>query len=79
MSFFVKSNEEDTTSITTRSKCSSYSCENVESHPREFKVCSLCEIVKYCSRECQIQHWKDGHKKISKKIRKKKKKEKMKN
>ena len=25
------------------------------------KVCSKCEVARYCSRECQIEHWKTTH------------------
>lgn len=27
------------------------------------KRCVRCKNAFYCSRECQVQHWKDGHKK----------------
>jgi len=27
------------------------------------KACSRCRLVHYCSKECQIIHWKSGHKK----------------
>jgi hypothetical protein len=26
----------------------------------KFKMCSACEAVRYCSKECQIEHWKSG-------------------
>ena len=26
------------------------------------KVCVTCKTVKYCSKECQVRHWKQGHK-----------------
>lgn len=26
------------------------------------KVCSKCNTVKYCGRQCQVQHWRNGHK-----------------
>ena len=29
-----------------------------------FKRCSKCKIATYCSKECQIRHWKNGHSKI---------------
>lgn len=29
----------------------------------KFKRCGKCKIVLYCSRECQNEHWKSGHKK----------------
>eukprot|EP00979_Chaetoceros_neogracilis_P001339 scaffold233_cov198-Chaetoceros_neogracile.AAC.3 len=30
--------------------------------------CARCEKAKYCDRECQKKHWKNGHKEICKKI-----------
>lgn len=26
------------------------------------KACSRCRVFHYCSKDCQVQHWKDGHK-----------------
>jgi len=26
------------------------------------KVCTKCRVTRYCSRECQLSHWKHGHK-----------------
>jgi len=66
-----KSHKKTKISMSTKSKCSSYDCENVELRSCEFQICSKCEIVKYCSRKCQVQHWKDAHKKECKKIMKK--------
>eukprot|EP00903_Cladosiphon_okamuranus_P019601 g18027.t1 len=28
----------------------------------KFKVCSRCQVAMYCSGECQVAHWKEGHK-----------------
>ena len=46
--------------------CGTYhSCTNYfkdEPPDVEFQECSACEAVKYCSKECQIAHWK-SHKK----------------
>ena len=43
-------------------KCPNRMCTSVEIDTR-FKVCQKCEYVKYCSRACQVEHWKAGHKK----------------
>lgn len=41
--------------------------EGSDTHSKELKKrlqrCSRCFGVKYCSRECQREHWKAGHKK----------------
>ena len=34
------------------------------------KRCGGCKITKYCSKECQIKHWKSGHNKQCKKLKK---------
>eukprot|EP00615_Pteridomonas_danica_P010802 CAMPEP_0114342338 /NCGR_PEP_ID=MMETSP0101-20121206/9727_1 /TAXON_ID=38822 ORGANISM="Pteridomonas danica, Strain PT" /NCGR_SAMPLE_ID=MMETSP0101 /ASSEMBLY_ACC=CAM_ASM_000211 /LENGTH=355 /DNA_ID=CAMNT_0001476401 /DNA_START=80 /DNA_END=1144 /DNA_ORIENTATION=+ len=42
------------------------SCDNCSSPSNGtiiFKACSRCKRVYYCSKECQIIHWKSGHKK----------------
>ncbi len=31
-------------------------------------ACSRCKVTLYCSRECQVAHWKDGHKAECKKL-----------
>ena len=54
--------------------CSNPTCGNTESRPGrivnneigEFKSCSRCKQVYYCSKECQLQHWKNGHKNVCK-------------
>jgi len=33
-----------------------------ESPQLKLKVCSGCRVSSYCSRECQVQDWKEGHK-----------------
>ncbi|KAK8816076.1 MYND-type zinc finger protein [Blastocystis sp. ATCC 50177/Nand II] len=43
--------------------CSNPNCGNTESKPGEFKKCSRCKTACYCSKECQLEHWKNGHKK----------------
>jgi hypothetical protein len=50
--------------VSTKSKCSFYKCTNVEKHPREFKICTRCHVATYCSKKCQKEDWKAGHKRI---------------
>jgi len=51
----------------TRCRCSNPYCNNVERKACEFSLCERCERVKYCSRKCQIKHWKSGHRENCKK------------
>ena len=47
--------------------CSNPGCVNLagESEVREAgKVCAACKVVYYCSRRCQVEHWKAGHGKV---------------
>lgn len=54
--------------VKTLMQCSSYVCENIESRIGEFKQCSKCRLKYYCSKKCQKQHWKYGHKAECKKL-----------
>jgi len=40
-------------------KCSNPSCSK---RKENMKKCGNCKVVKYCSKECQVTHWKNGHK-----------------
>jgi hypothetical protein len=42
--------------------CSNPSCNNWETEPKQFKACSQCQTVAYCSRDCQKIDWKAQHK-----------------
>ena len=45
---------------------------NPPTHHHALKRCDQCRVVYYCSRTCQIQHWKKGgHKQECKRLRKK--------
>ena len=38
-------------------------CANCGSRARDqLKVCARCKALSYCSKECQVAHWKKGHK-----------------
>jgi MYND finger len=43
------------------SKCCSPSCNKHEQQQGQFKQCSRCKKVIYCSTDCQLMHWKSGH------------------
>ncbi|KAL9243395.1 hypothetical protein vseg_017288 [Gypsophila vaccaria] len=42
--------------------CSHYGCGRPETRPHEFRRCSVCGAVNYCSRGCQAMDWKMRHK-----------------
>jgi len=65
--------KENRQKIRTKMQCSSYVCENVEPYVGAYLLCSRCKAKYYCSEECHIRHWKDGHKKECKKLKEKKK------
>jgi hypothetical protein len=39
-------------------------CSNCLKESNNLSACSKCREVDYCSKECQIAHWKAGHKKM---------------
>jgi len=43
--------------------------EGFEGDTVKLKACSGCGVTRYCSRECQIEHWKVGHKKVCKQLK----------
>ncbi|KAF9102276.1 hypothetical protein BGX27_011105 [Mortierella sp. AM989] len=47
--------------------CAAKSCENKETKKDAFQRCGGCKKRYYCSRLCQVNDWKDGHKKSCKK------------
>jgi hypothetical protein len=42
--------------------CSQPLCGRPETRRHEFRRCSVCGVVIYCSRACQALHWKTAHK-----------------
>jgi MYND finger/Sel1 repeat len=53
-------------------KCFNPSCGRKDNADTRFQSCSKCKSVKYCSRECQVEHWKNGHKSQCKTLEKSK-------
>ncbi|CEP17147.1 hypothetical protein [Parasitella parasitica] len=45
-------------------QCANIDCNKKEEKPGSFKRCGRCQRVSYCSRECQKDHWKHGHKAV---------------
>ncbi|KAL1289797.1 hypothetical protein HN51_058175 [Arachis hypogaea] len=45
-----------------RRLCSHLGCGRPETRKREFRRCSVCGVVNYCSRACQALDWKSRHK-----------------
>jgi MYND finger len=41
--------------------CSHILCGRRETRKHEFRRCSVCAAVAYCSRACQAMHWKMEH------------------
>ena len=36
-------------------------CERVQEQGERFNSCSRCKVVYYCSKTCQREHWRNGH------------------
>lgn len=41
-------------------------CANCHKKSDKLMMCGKCKQVKYCSRDCQVAHFKSGHKKVCK-------------
>uniref|UniRef100_A0A7N0RAH5 MYND-type domain-containing protein n=1 Tax=Kalanchoe fedtschenkoi TaxID=63787 RepID=A0A7N0RAH5_KALFE len=44
--------------------CSNEVCGRIETRANEFRRCSVCSSVNYCSRACQALHWRSRHKDV---------------
>ena len=51
------------------SRCGRAACENREGKKDQFLVCSGCEVMDYCSPNCQTLDWKSTHRKQCAKIK----------
>jgi len=49
------------TSIPSLTQCNNPLC-NKPDATSSFSKCAKCKKVCYCSRDCQVIHWKNGHK-----------------
>jgi len=45
-------------------------CGTPKTTRRPFKLCSQCHTTRYCNRECQMNHWRAGHKRECKRLQK---------
>ena len=36
-------------------------CQISSERNESFKACARCKALHYCSKKCQVQHWKNGH------------------
>ena len=45
-------------------------CGTPKTTRRPFKLCSQCHTTHYCNRDCQMKHWKAGHKRHCKRLQK---------
>lgn len=43
--------------------CSNANCEGSNKNFETYKRCARCKTARYCSKECQVKHWKGGHSK----------------
>ncbi|EGC33255.1 hypothetical protein DICPUDRAFT_154698 [Dictyostelium purpureum] len=62
-------------------KCSNNKCKSgkIDNTKTKLLLCSACGTASYCSRDCQVEHWSNGHKEKCIKIRQKKEEEAKKN
>ncbi|KAG2207688.1 hypothetical protein INT47_011808 [Mucor saturninus] len=58
--------KEATPDSATHRQCANMACDKKETEPGSFKRCGRCQRVSYCSRECQKEHWKTGHRAVCK-------------
>lgn len=52
----------DALGIDLHRSCGFLACSAIENGKTIFKDCDVCKEVVYCSQQCQIDHWKAGHK-----------------
>jgi len=45
-------------------------CGTPKTTRRPLNICTGCRTVHYCNRECQMTHWREGHKRVCKRLQK---------
>jgi hypothetical protein len=45
-------------------------CGTHETTRRPLKTCTRCHTARYCNSDCQMNHWKEGHKRECKQLQK---------
>jgi len=45
-------------------KCCNETCSKIEGVKQHFKYCLRCGVARYCTRVCQLRHWRKGHHKM---------------
>ena len=45
-------------------------CDTPKTTKRPLKSCNRCHTAQYCNRDCQMNHWKTGHKTECKRLQK---------
>jgi tetratricopeptide (TPR) repeat protein len=55
-------NRWDALGIDLHRACGFLECSAIETGATVFKECDVCNEVVYCSQQCRLDHWKDGHK-----------------
>ncbi|KAJ6507916.1 hypothetical protein C8R47DRAFT_1099977 [Mycena vitilis] len=59
----IRAGLDEKRAFTKEAKLSCDRCKKHETSANQLQACSRCRSVRYCSRECQVAHYKESHKK----------------